>query len=92
MALFRRATSPGAAERWIVVGLGNPGKRYERTRHNIGVLVVEELRRRLGARLKRHKSGCLVAEETIGGSRVILARPNSFMNESGRPVAQLARF
>ncbi|CAN5785955.1 aminoacyl-tRNA hydrolase [soil metagenome] len=92
MSLFRRNARPEGGQRWIVVGLGNPGERYGRTRHNIGAMVLEVLRERLAARFKRHKSGCLVAEETLRGARVVLARPTSYMNESGRPVGQLARF
>lgn len=92
MSLFRRNVRSDGGDRWLVVGLGNPGERYERTRHNIGAMVLEVLRERLGTRLKRHKSGCLVAEETVAGRRAVLARPTSYMNESGRPVGQLARF
>lgn len=55
-------------------------------------MVVEELARRDGAALKRHKSGSLVAEVTLGPERALLARPMSFMNESGRPVRELLRW
>lgn len=90
MSLFRR----GAPEqdRWLVVGLGNPGDRYVRTRHNAGVMVIELMADRLGSSLKSHRSGCLIAEGTIAGERVIVARPTTYMNESGRPVRQLAGF
>ena len=92
MSLFRRS-SPGEGDgRFVVVGLGNPGPRYESTRHNLGVMVLEELLERTGTRLKSHKSGCLVGDATIGGNQVALARPTSYMNESGRPLGQLARF
>lgn len=91
MSLFRRR--PEATDgRWIVVGLGNPGDRYERTRHNAGVLVIEELLGRTSARFKRHKSGALVAETMLCGECVALARSTGFMNESGRPLGQLVRF
>lgn len=93
MGLFRRSREPeGDPDRWAVVGLGNPGPRYERTRHNVGVQVLEELVQRTGSRLKSHKSGCLVAEARLGGHSVLLARPTSFMNESGRPVGALLRY
>lgn len=83
----------GPAEgRWIVVGLGNPGDRYADTRHNLGVVVIEALLARTGSSLKRHKSGCLVGEVQLAGERVVLARPTSFMNESGRPVRSLLRW
>ena len=94
MSLLRRARGrddEGAA-RWIVVGLGNPGDRYERTRHNAGAVVVDELLRRNSASFRRHKTGCLVAEAGAGDGRYVLARPVSYMNESGRPVAQLVRW
>jgi PTH1 family peptidyl-tRNA hydrolase len=81
VSLFRRARDEGPAEdttsqgRWIVVGLGNPGRDYESTRHNAGAMALDELVSRASATLKRHKSGCLIAESTIGTSRVVFARP-----------------
>ena len=92
MSLFRRSSSPEDDGRFVVVGLGNPGPRYESTRHNLGVMVLEVLLERTGTRLKSHKSGCLVGDASIGGDQVALARPTSYMNESGRPLGQLARF
>ncbi|HYY45019.1 MAG TPA: aminoacyl-tRNA hydrolase [Actinomycetota bacterium] len=88
MALFSRS-SRDSEGRWLIVGLGNPGDKYERTRHNSGALVLEELLRRCGASLKSHRSGNLVAEVALAGERAVLARPNSYMNESGRPVRAL---
>lgn len=91
MPLFRRsATEDGA--RWVVIGLGNPGEAYARTRHNTGAMVLHQLVERCGARLKTHKSGCLVAEAQLAGERVVLARPMSYMNESGRPAAAVVRW
>ena len=92
MPLFRRAPHEDAPDRSIVVGLGNPGDEYASTRHNAGARVVEVLLDRAGASFKRHKSGCLVAETTLAGRRVALARPISYMNESGGPVGRLARW
>jgi PTH1 family peptidyl-tRNA hydrolase len=95
MSFFRRARRRGGdsdSERWAVVGLGNPGPRYEGTRHNVGVIALKELLDRTGARLKSHKSGCVVAETRLAGESAVLARPTSFMNESGRPVASLVRY
>jgi peptidyl-tRNA hydrolase, PTH1 family len=95
MSLFRRSKESGGkprSDRRAVVGLGNPGPRYEGTRHNIGAIVLEELLNRTGARLKSHKSGCLVAEARLAGQGAVLARPTSYMNESGRPVASLVRY
>ena len=91
MRLFRRS-SEGDDRRHVVVGLGNPGARYSETRHNAGALTVDVLLERTGGTLKSHKSGCLVAEGSLGGDRVVLARPTSYMNESGRPVGQLLRW
>lgn len=91
MRLFRRSPT-GDGARWIVVGLGNPGARYARTRHNAGVMVIEILLERVGVALKRHKSGCLIAETEIAGTSVVLARPTSYMNESGRQVGPLVRW
>ncbi len=82
------------SEPWLVVGLGNPGSRYERTRHNVGHLVVDELAKRRDAAFRLHKAGAHVAEAWLrpGGAKLILAKPTSFMNVSGRPVGALARF
>ncbi|MQA99202.1 MAG: aminoacyl-tRNA hydrolase [Actinobacteria bacterium] len=90
MRLFRRTSDPG--DRSLVVGLGNPGERYARTRHNAGAMVIDELLGRTDARLKSHKSGCLIAEVALGGKRAVLARPTTYMNESGRQVRELARW
>lgn len=89
MRLFRRATDVTTESRHLVVGLGNPGERYAQTRHNAGALAVDALLQRAGGRLKSHKSGCLVAEVSLRGDRVVLARPTTYMNDSGRPVRQL---
>jgi PTH1 family peptidyl-tRNA hydrolase len=92
VSIFARGRSAGDGDRFIVAGLGNPGERYEKTRHNLGARVVELLVERMGTRLKRHKSGCLVAEGRLAGSAVVLARPTTYMNDSGRPLARLMRF
>jgi PTH1 family peptidyl-tRNA hydrolase len=80
-------------ERVVIVGLGNPGARYERTRHNAGAMALAVLAERTGTELKWHKkSGCLLGETSLEGQRVVLARPLSFMNESGRAVREVARW
>lgn len=89
MSLFRKSASDG---RWLVIGLGNPGERYAATRHNAGAMVIDEVAQRLGTKLKSHRSGCLVAEGLLSGEKLVAARPTSYMNESGRPVRQLAAF
>lgn len=79
---------------WLIVGLGNPGPRYEATRHNAGQLVVDELAARRGATFKAHRAGARVAETWLrpGSAKLVLAKPNSFMNVSGGPVSGLARY
>jgi PTH1 family peptidyl-tRNA hydrolase len=75
----------------LVVGLGNPGREYARHRHNAGWMVLDELARRHGATWKGKFSGRL-AELRLDGHRVALLKPETYMNESGRSVAQAARF
>jgi peptidyl-tRNA hydrolase, PTH1 family len=79
---------------WLVVGLGNPGPDYSATRHNVGQMVLAELARRGSLTFKRHKTNSMVAEGRLspGGPRVILAKPNTYMNVSGGPVSQLLTF
>ena len=82
------------AHTWLVVGLGNPGAKYAATRHNIGQMVVDELAARRGETFREHKGGARVVETWLrpGGDKVVLAKPNSYMNVSGTPVAALVRF
>ncbi|HEX6420530.1 MAG TPA: aminoacyl-tRNA hydrolase [Acidimicrobiales bacterium] len=95
MALFGRGGA--AAERrgtpadLLVVGLGNPGTEYEGSRHNVGAEVVELLAERHGGTLRRTRERALVAEVRIGGKRVALAFPQTYMNRSGESVALLVR-
>jgi peptidyl-tRNA hydrolase, PTH1 family len=78
---------------WLVVGLGNPGPGYAGNRHNVGQMVLAELADRRSATFKSHRSNAAVAEgRTSAGPRLILAKPNTFMNVSGAPVAALLRF
>jgi peptidyl-tRNA hydrolase, PTH1 family len=81
-------------DRWLVVGLGNPGPGYVGHRHNLGQMVVVELASRLDTTLKVHKAGAMVGEARVrpGGERIALAVPSTFMNVSGRPVAALLKF
>ena len=91
--MFRRGReeSRGAAADLLVVGLGNPGEDYERTRHNVGAEVVEILAKRHGGKLRRQKERALADEVNIGGKRVALAVPLTYMNLSGEAVAPLVR-
>ena len=80
-------------DRQLVVGLGNPGPRYAATRHNAGFFVVDLLAERMGGvRFKAHKGVADIAAGRLAGVPVILARPRSYMNESGRPIAAVTRF
>jgi PTH1 family peptidyl-tRNA hydrolase len=81
-----------ADERYLIVGLGNPGPRYAATRHNVGFAVVELLAARAGARFKVHRSRCEIAETRVAGRPVVLAKPVTYMNEAGGPVNAAARF
>ncbi|WP_305094233.1 aminoacyl-tRNA hydrolase [Prescottella sp. R16] len=77
----------------IVVGLGNPGPQYEKTRHNIGFMVADVLAGRVGGKFSAHKrSGAEIVQTRLAGRQVILAKPRTYMNLSGGPVAGLARF
>ncbi|HTZ42784.1 MAG TPA: aminoacyl-tRNA hydrolase [Jatrophihabitans sp.] len=81
-----------ADDRFLIVGLGNPGPRYAATRHNAGFFVLDELANRIGAGFKAHKSRADVAEGRLAGHPVVLAKPRSYMNESGGPVGLVSRF
>jgi PTH1 family peptidyl-tRNA hydrolase len=73
------------------VGLGNPGPRYAKTRHNVGADTITLLAERHGQRLKQGKEHALVAEARVEGKRLVLAFPQTFMNESGRSTVSLVR-
>lgn len=75
----------------LVVGLGNPGERYRRTRHNVGFLVIDALAARAGLRKGRAEQDAWVAEGDVGDERVLLVKPQTFMNRSGSAVEPLAR-
>src|SRR6476659_5740073 len=79
---------------WLIVGLGNPGSEYSHNRHNVGQMVLDELASRVGGGFKSHKSRAQVLEGRlgIGGPRIVLAKPLSYMNVSGGPVSALAPF
>ena len=90
MRLFRRGASASTLD-LLVAGLGNPGREYERTRHNVGHMVSAELARRHGASRRSKFSGDF-AELRLAGNRVALLAPQTYMNESGRSVAAAVRF
>ena len=73
---------------WVVVGLGNPGREYAGTRHNLGFTVVDELLRRAGARATRAAGDYLAATLELGGREALLVKPTTYVNRSGRAVQQ----
>lgn len=84
---------------WLIVGLGNPGPQYAKNRHNIGQMVADVLADRGGAKFSAHRANAQVAEARLGvlpggapGPKVILAKPRSYMNTSGGPVAGLMKY
>ncbi|MFC7326695.1 aminoacyl-tRNA hydrolase [Marinactinospora rubrisoli] len=81
-----------SVEWWLVVGLGNPGPKYAGNRHNAGFMVADALAGRAGARWRAHRTRAEVAEATLGGARAVLAKPRTFMNLSGGPVAGLRQY
>ena len=90
MRFFRRGEGASTLD-LLVVGLGNPGREYERTRHNAGWLVLDELARRHGGSWRSKFSGSL-AEVRLGDAKLALLKPETYMNESGRSVGAAARF
>ena len=78
---------------WLIVGLGNPGLEYAKTRHNLGFMIADLLAARLGSKFKAHKrSGAEIITGRLAGHSVVLAKPRCYMNESGRQVGPLAKF
>jgi PTH1 family peptidyl-tRNA hydrolase len=94
MGLLGRLGRPerrGTPADFLVIGIGNPGAEYTRSRHNVGAEAVEELARRTGATLKRSKERALTAEVTLHGRRVALALPQTYVNLSGESAQLLVR-
>ena len=90
---FRKKTyvSVGTPE-FIVVGLGNPGRKYTLTRHNSGFLCIDMLSQKLNFRVDRLKFKSLIADTTINGHRCIVMKPQTFMNNSGEAIRECAAF
>jgi len=88
--LFRRGEQPSTLD-LLVVGLGNPGREYATTRHNVGFMVADELARRHGGAWRSKFSG-EVADVRLDGARLALLKPQTFMNDSGRSAAAAAKF
>ncbi len=77
---------------FLIVGLGNPGQCYEKTRHNVGFIIIDELAARWGCRLTSEKWQALSARISLAGCHLCLVKPNTYMNLSGRAVVQYADF
>ena len=77
---------------WLIVGLGNPGEKYERTRHNVGFLVVDALAERLGVPVQKLKHRALTNTVRLAGQKALLMKPVTFMKLSGEAVGDAARF
>ncbi len=77
---------------YVIVGLGNPGKKYENTRHNMGFIVIDKLAQELGIKVTKLKSKALVGEGIIAGEKVVLVKPQTYMNLSGEAVYELLSY
>lgn len=94
--LFKKIESAPASKSdqvaWLIVGLGNHGTEYVRTRHNVGFAAIDALALSIGCKIDRAKYHALIGEGTIDGQRVILMKPQTYMNASGKAVAEAANF
>ena len=77
---------------WLIVGLGNPGLKYENTRHNVGFICLDRYCQKTGQTIKKIKSKALIGDGMLGGQRVLFVKPQTFMNLSGEAVRDLAAF
>ena len=80
------------SETWLIVGLGNPGREYEKTRHNAGFRALDILADKLGCKVDKAKFQGLYGQVNFKGSKLLLLKPQTFMNLSGRSVLQLSAF
>ncbi len=86
-----KPTAAGPIE-WLIVGLGNPGREYENTRHNAGYIAVTALADKCGVRINKSKYKALIAEAVVSGKRALLMMPETYMNNSGEAVSAAASF
>ena len=86
--MFKKSTT----DAWLIVGLGNPGKEYERTRHNCGFRAVDVLADKLGCKIDKLKYQGLYCQTTYNGQKVFLLKPQTYMNLSGKSVLQLSAY
>ncbi|HYM49438.1 MAG TPA: aminoacyl-tRNA hydrolase [Candidatus Limnocylindrales bacterium] len=87
--MFRRKPPPPPSDRWLVIGLGNPGPQYAGTRHNLGFLIVDELAARHRTSISTRAAKSLTGRIQVGSREVIVAKPQTFMNESGAAAKAL---
>lgn len=92
MLFFKKSAPVTGAVQWIVAGLGNPGTQYEYTRHNAGFMALDHLIGELNVRCDRLKFKSLCGDADIGGTRALLMKPSTFMNNSGIAIGEAARF
>lgn len=92
IAQKKEETGSGEPISYLVVGLGNPGDKYFHTRHNAGFLALDYISQKVNARIDRSKFKALVCEANIANKRVLLMKPQTFMNNSGEAVAEAANF
>ena len=85
-------SSAGGAATHLIVGLGNPGDKYYNTRHNAGFLTIDYISEKLGVKVNKLKFKALVGETEMGGKKVLLMKPQTFMNASGEAVREAAAF
>lgn len=85
------AAAPGPVE-YIIAGLGNPGKKYEGTRHNAGFIILDSIAKKAGAQVNRLKFKSLCGEAQIDGKKALLLKPDTFMNLSGQAVCEAMQF
>ncbi len=90
--MFKKKSFSSSGPECLIVGLGNPGRQYENTRHNAGWLCMEMLSDKLGVKINKIKFKSTVGEADIGGHRCLLMKPQTFMNLSGEAVGEACRF
>ena len=90
--MFRKKTFATGPVEYIVVGLGNPDRKYEYTRHNAGFIMIDFIADKIGVKINRVKFKSLVGEGNIGGSKVLLMKPSTYMNNSGEAVIEAMKF
>lgn len=90
--LFQKRAEPSGAVEYLIVGLGNPGTQYEGTRHNAGFMALDAVAEKAGVKLDRLKFKGLCAQAVVGGKKVLLLKPSTFMNLSGQSVTEAMRF